>query len=81
MKYNFTATHGVEFGEPDKDGAYAAWAHFEHDRSLDTPAGVLVYTFATDDKKVADRLRGVKEYGIAEASAKPEPEPEPEPAS
>ena len=78
----FTATHGVEFGEhvnkkgePDKDGEYAVWAKFEHDRSLDTAAGVLVYTFSTDDAKVADRVRAVNDYGIAEVGAEPEPAP------
>jgi hypothetical protein len=69
----FTATHGVEFGEqaaPKKDGAepgpYLAWAKFEHDRTLDTREGVRTYTFSTDDEKVAERLRAVNDYGIAE---------------
>ena len=72
----FTATHGVEFGEPvnkkgepDEDGAYAVWAKFEHDRALDTAEGVKVYTFSTDDAKVAERVRAVNDYGIAEVGA------------
>lgn len=72
----FTATHGVQFGEqaaPKKEGGepgpYVVWAHFEHDRDLDTAAGGLVYTFSTDDEKVAERVRAVKDYGIAEVEA------------
>lgn len=66
----FTATHGVEFGETDpKTGVYTAWAKFARDRELDTPTGVKTYTFETDDEKVADRLRAVKEYGIVEVPA------------
>ena len=72
----FTATHGVEFGEqaaPKKEGGepgpYAIWAKFEHDRDLDTPEGVKVYTFSTDDEKVAERVRAVNDYGIAEVGA------------
>ncbi len=63
----FTATHGVEFGECDpKTGAYAIWAKFERDRALDSPDGTKTFTFTTGDKKVADRVRGVRDYGIAE---------------
>jgi hypothetical protein len=83
----FTATHGVEFGEqapPKKDGGepgpYVVWAKFEHDRSLDTVEGDKRYTFSTDDEAVAARVRGVKDYGIAEVAA-PEPEPDASPAA
>lgn len=70
-KFNFTATHGVEFGEQDeKSGAYVVWAHFEHDREQDTTEGVKVYTFGTDDTTAAARVRKVKDYGITEV--KPE---------
>jgi len=79
-KFNFTATHGVELGEPvdSKDpSTYAAWAHFEHDRDQDTAEGGKVYTFGTDDTKVAARLRKVDEYGITEVKdSKAEPDPE-----
>jgi len=78
----FTATHGVEFGEsaaPKKEGGepgpYVVWAKFEHDREQDTAEGVKVYTFSTDDEKVADRVRAVNDYGIAEVGAEPEPAP------
>jgi len=78
----FTATHGVEFGEPvnkkgepDENGAYAVWAKFEHDRDQDTAEGVKVYTFSTDDEKVAERVRAVKDYGITEVGAAVEPQP------
>lgn len=70
-KFNFTATHGVEFGEhvPDKNGAlgpYVAWAQFTHDRDLDTANGERVFTFGTDDAKLAERVRNVNDYGITE---------------
>lgn len=66
----FTATHGVEFGEQDaKTGLYSVWARFERDRTLDTADGVKGYAFSTDDKKVADRVRAVNDYGIAEVAA------------
>jgi len=78
----FTATHGVEFGEqaaPKKEGGeagpYVVWAHFEHDRALDTADGVRTYVFSTDDEKVAERVRAVNDYGIAEVGAEPEPAP------
>ena len=83
----FTATHGVEFGEQDeKSGAYVVWAHFEHDRDQDTAEGVKVYTFSTDDATIAERVRAVNDYGIAEVGAvaevgaPTEAPPEPDPA-
>jgi hypothetical protein len=84
----FTATHGVEFGEhaaPKKEGGdpgpYAVWAKFERDRTLDTADGVKGYTFSTDDAKVAERVRAVNDYGIAEVGAPAEAPAEPaEPA-
>ena len=83
----FTATHGVEFGEqaaPKKEGGepgpYIVWAKFEHDRSLDTVEGVRTYTFSTDDEKVAERVRAVNDYGIAEVGAPAEVPAEPESA-
>ena len=78
----FTATHGVEFGEQDaKTGIYAAWAHFERDRDRDTVDGVKAYTFSTDDKKIATRVRAVKDYGITEIEAPAEAPADPAPAS
>ena len=69
-KFNFTATHGVEFGEQDeKSSAYVVWARFERDREQDTPEGVKVYTFATDDTAAAARVRKVKDYGITEVKS------------
>ncbi len=64
---SFTATHGVEFGEPDpKTGEYTVWARFERDHDRDTPDGVKTYAFSTDDERVAKRVRAVKDYGITE---------------
>ena len=80
----FTATHGVEFGEQDaKTGVYAAWARFERDRIRDTVDGVKAYVFRTDDKKIAARVRAVKDYDITEvdepaAAETPEPPVTPE---
>ena len=78
----FTATHGVEFGEqapPKKDGGepgpYVAWAKFEHDRERDTANGEKTYVFSTDDEQVAERLRGVNDYGITEVGAPAEAPP------
>lgn len=62
----FTATHGVEFGEPDANGTYTTWARFEPDRS-----GRHAYLFTTDDEAVAERLRAVNDYGITEIDAPP----------
>jgi hypothetical protein len=66
-KYQFVATHGVQFGDSTDDGL-AVWAHFTVDDTLDTPEGQKRYTFATDDAKVAQRVRAVKDYGITETS-------------
>jgi hypothetical protein len=79
-KYEFVATHGVEFGEHPKfkdlanPGPFVVWAKFERDRSLDTPEGEKRYTFSTDDAAVAARLRTVNDFGIDEVS-KPAPAP------
>lgn len=71
-KYEFTATHGVEFGAVDEEsGQYVAWAKFEHDPALNTPEGEVRYSFATDDAKIAERVRNADGYGIVEASKKP----------
>lgn len=59
-KYTFTATHGVQLGEP-------VWASFRRDIELDTPEGERRYRFETDDAAVAARLRKVADYGITEA--------------
>lgn len=76
MKYEFTATHGVEFGAVDEEsGLYVAWAKFEHDPALNTPEGEVRYSFATDDAKVAERVRKAEGYGITEAKAKPASKP------
>lgn len=77
----FTADYGVEFGEhgpanrKGEPGPYVVWAKFE--RAPDGPAGRKVFTFSTEDDAVAERLRGVQDYGITETS---QPAPEPEPA-
>lgn len=68
-KFQFVATHGVQFGDSGENGL-AVWAHFTRDDSLDTPSGEKRYSFSTDDAKVAQRVRDVKDYGITEVSAK-----------
>ena len=80
----FTATHGVEFGEqaaPKREGAapgpYVAWAKFERDREREGVDGTKVFVFTTDDERVAERLRGVTDYGITEIAAPADPAPEP----
>ena len=55
----FTATHGVQLGEP-------VWASFKRDEALDTPDGERGYSFATEDPAVAGKLRKIKDYGIRE---------------
>lgn len=84
-KYNFTAKYGVEFGEhvtgktSSTPGPYSVWAKFERARDLETRDGEKVFAFGTDDAKVADRLRGVNDYGITETSAQaPAAEPDSE---
>lgn len=57
--FTFTATHGVQLGEP-------VWAAFTRDQAHDTPEGGRGYSFTTDDAAVAGRLRKVKDYGIHE---------------
>lgn len=62
-KYQFTATHGVQFRDDD-----GVWAHFTRDAGRETGDGRKVYVFETDDAKVAQRVRSVKDYGITETS-------------
>jgi hypothetical protein len=57
--YFFTASHGVHLGQP-------AWAVFKRDEALDTAGGERRYSFATEDKAVADKLRKIKDHGIRE---------------
>ncbi|HET6816881.1 MAG TPA: hypothetical protein VFH66_06605 [Mycobacteriales bacterium] len=65
-KYKFTATHGVTFSDQPDGGDLQTWAAFTEDREAMKPTGERVYTFETDDAKVADRLRKVDDYGITE---------------
>lgn len=73
-KYEFVADRGVEFGEHvgfkslEQPGEFRVWAKFVRDHSLDTPTGQKRYAFGTDDAKVAERVRAVKDYGIVETS-------------
>lgn len=63
-KFNFKATHGVHLSE---DGE-TAWAHFKLDPEAEPREGRFqnTYRFATDDAKVAERVRKVEGYGIEE---------------
>ena len=81
----FTATHGAEFGEqaaPKREGGipgpYVAWAKFERDRERDGSDGTKVYVFTTDDESIAERLRGISDYGITEVKEPVEPPADPE---
>lgn len=68
-KYQFVATHGVEFSEPSEDGRRVeSWATFRRAPELDTPHGEKRYLFETDDASVARRLRKIDDYGITETS-------------
>lgn len=69
-EHTFTAEYGVEFGEHDpKTGEYAVWAKFGDPVEVD---GRKVFSFATDDSAVADRVRKADGYGVVETSkAKP----------
>ena len=55
----FTATHGVQLGQP-------VWASFTRDEALDTPEGERRYSLETEDAAVVAKLRKIKDYGISE---------------
>lgn len=68
-KYEFVATHAVQFLDAETGDA---WAVFERARELDTPRGHARYRFGTDDAKIAARLRSdLNEHGISEVKPPP----------
>jgi hypothetical protein len=75
----FTSHYGVEFADQEKDEKTGAllhkpWAKFELVPGDPRPSltgqqgglGSRVYAFETDDAKVAERVRKINDYGIAE---------------
>ena len=66
----FTANRGYELADTGPGGEYRKWASFTRDPELEEPNGPVVFSFATSDAKVAERLLKADEsHGIREVTS------------
>lgn len=65
----FTAGKGFELADTGPNGEYQKWAAFTRDPEREEPNGPMVFSFATSDAKVAERLlKADDSHGITEAA-------------
>lgn len=64
----FTAARGLTLADTGPGGEFLKWAEFTRDHGREVPNGPMVFSFATADAKVADRLAKVTDDGVAEVT-------------